>query len=57
MRAVGVRCERVQASEGEAYDEIEEVDDCPANLLGHAGDGVDDDLAGDDEDDVDEPCA
>jgi hypothetical protein len=41
----------------DTHDEIEEVDDCPANLLGHAGDGVDDDLARDDEDDVDEPCA
>jgi hypothetical protein len=41
---------------GETHDEIEEVDDCPADFLGHAGDGVDDNLARDDEDDVDKPC-
>ena len=36
--------------------EIEEVDQSPANILAHTRDGVDDNLPGDNEYEMDEPC-
>jgi hypothetical protein len=41
----------------ETHGEISKVDGRPGKVLGHAGDGVDDDFSRGDEDDVDHPCA
>ena len=39
------------------HPEVEKIDEGPADLLAHAWNGVDDDLPGEDENGVDEPCA
>ena len=39
------------------HTEVEQVNECPANLLTHTGNSVDDNLPCEDEDGVDEPCA
>ena len=38
------------------HPEVEKIDEGPANLLAHARNSVDDDLPGEDENRVDEPC-
>ena len=39
----------------DAYKEITQVNERPADLLSHSGDGIDDDLSGNDENRMDDP--
>lgn len=42
---------------GGTHTEVKQVYECPANLLAHAGYGIDDDLASEDENGMNKPCA
>ena len=54
--SVITRRERKVARMNVAHVKIYEVNERPANLLGHAGYCIDDDLAHEDQNDVYEPC-